>query len=193
MEYYGTNYNYRTVKINKCCNLGTIQGKMEFIGGIAGSVGHIYNSYNVGNVSGSGIVARYWSCISNCYNFGETSKAGIATPMYALKDETITNVYTINKVKGTKPIRESGSWCALGENVFYPTSLGNFDTAEGTAIEDMLMKSDGSNDTENEKALITLLNEYVTKYNNQNKENEEFIELCNWIIDPDTGYPIINF
>ena len=76
------------VKIEKCINIGTVQGKEDFIGGICGGIladssTIIKNCYNLGNIIGEtsnvsdfgGIVAGinqgFSGTISNNYNLGK--------------------------------------------------------------------------------------------------------------------------
>ena len=47
------------------------------------------------------------------------------------------------------------------------------------------MKSNGSNDTDDEKSLLTLLNNFVDEYNS----SENTIELNHWKINSENGYP----
>ena len=52
-----------------------------------------------------------------------------------------------------------------------------------------LIKSNGETDTEDSKALISLLNDYVTKYNELHCNEDDFIKLNKWILG-ENGYPI---
>ena len=73
-------YNNTGCTINNCYNTGTVNGNGEDIGGVCGlnNTGTITNSYNIGNVSGTGYVGgvcgySYGGTITNNYNIGNVS------------------------------------------------------------------------------------------------------------------------
>ena len=45
----------------------------------------------------------------------------------------------------------------------------------------------------NTDSLISLLNDYVATYNEECKNNEDYIELLDWVMDEETGYPTLQY
>ena len=183
----GSNYGYSTVKINNCYNMGEIYNAGNFSAGIIGYGGlYIYNSYNVGRVYGSGLT-RHTSCkIVNCFNSRKV-KYGISNDDFNQGTIEIYNTYNIGEFEET-PTYKTG-WYTIHEleNLFYVE--GTADGANGEAISMDLIKSNGETDTEDSKALISLLNDYVTKYNELHCNEDDFIKLNKWILG-ENGYPI---
>ncbi len=98
----GRTYN-GTVTIMNCCNLGECTNGI--VGNFSGNdwnfelVLNIQNSYNLGNVSGAGIIgAQGTYCkkttlnIENCYNAGQSKNAILGSRTTSSRTETITNI-----------------------------------------------------------------------------------------------------
>lgn len=183
----GSNYGYSSVKINNCYNMGEIYNAGNFSAGIIGYGGlYIYNSYNVGRVYGSGLT-RHTSCkIVNCFNSGKV-KYGISNDDFNQGTIEIYNTYNIGEFEETPTYKTGGYTIHELENLFYVE--GTADGANGEAISMDLIKSNGETDTEDSKALISLLNDYVTKYNELHCNEDDIIKLNKWILG-ENGYPI---
>ena len=170
--------------INNCYNTGKIEGKGCRTGGISGVGDLILNSYNSGEIiNGSGITG-FGREVINCFNMGKTVNGIYGT--YYSNTITIKNVYTIAKTSAFPIVNWSNSACTYDiSNAFYSENCSQVDN-RGTKISEALMKADGLNDTDDEKALLTLLNNFVDEYN----KNENVIKLNRWEIDNKSGYPI---
>lgn len=179
--------HYGNVIINNCYNEGTIIGNDCKVGGITGVSGNIYNSYNIGKIiKGSGIIG-FGGSIYNCYNLGSTDLSGINGGNYASTIK-VYNVYTTGNITN-KPITLGGSACKYDiKNAFYSENAPVQDKY-GIMLSEEIMKRNSDQDTEEEKTLLTLLNEFANTYNEENKLNEDFIKLNIWKIDSRTGYP----
>ena len=170
------------IVINNCYNEGTIEGNGCRAGGIAGVGCLIVNSYNLGKIINGAGITGYAGTVINCFNSGETVN-GIYGTNYATTI-TIKNVYTTATTSAFPIVNLTNSACTYDiANAFYSENCSQSDT-RGTKISEALMKSDGSNDTAEEKALLTLFNEFVDEYNNS--ENE--IKLKSWKLE-ENGYP----
>ena len=106
-----------------------------------------------------GIVGRLWEI------YGETNVQ-------------INNVLNIGKIQnatynGEILGRHVKSTSTIIENCFYSSNNTNKGIGLGTV-------TGATTATEINESLITTLNEYVTNYNNANKENSDYIELKAW-------------
>ena len=172
-------------KIINSCNIGNLnlvatEGTYNCAGGIVGYAGDIINCYNQGTIinnsnkvyagaggiagsSGTGVANIY-----NCYNTGKVS--GEYTEGSILGGYWYDNWLSV--IKNCYYLKDSSKF-VIGKAV----TTQEFDATECTSQE---MKS-----TE----IVNKLNEYVTTYNEENKNNEDFIELKYWKTG-DNGYPV---
>ena len=152
----------------------------DSVGGIAGfSTSHIINCYNSGNVRNNGkgvykgaggIIGNSGNSIAdiyNCYNSGK------ATGEYS--EGAIVGCYYYN------------NWISNVKYCYYlkacsKTIIGNKTTTQEFDATECTKEEMQSTD------IINKLNKYVENYNQENKDNEDFIELKYWKRGTN-GYP----
>ena len=172
-------YGESSSKIINCYNLGNIEnqepyGEYGSIGGIIGgcdSVTSIINCYNQGAIrnnskrvySGAGGImgnsGPQIAQIYNCYNTGKSTAEH--TEGSILGGYWYSNWISI--IKKCYYLKDTSKY-VIGSNV----TTQEFDATECTREE---MQS-----TE----ILNKLNEYVESYNQENKDNEDFVELKYW-------------
>lgn len=207
--------------INKVINYGKITGS-EMVGGICGdnvSASFIVNVVNKGDVIGKtkvGGILGYGTSIKpiiNCYNLGKvegTSRIGgiVGYCAFTQNDTSkIINCYNIGEVIGTNT-NKTGA--VLGEKYGYGTHYiencyweeknglagynetksanGNFTVTDSKSYSRGFIEGKETG----EKSFLEILNEYVEKYNTENAEETDFVELNKWKKDEEKGYPILN-
>ena len=165
------------LKIINCYNLGIIAGERS--GGIVG----ICSSDSVGSITNTQI--------SNCYNLGNIVDGlflggivGEVWQVYGTLNFYMNNLINIGKVsqnatyKGEIIGRKVAATVAEANNCYY--YLGNTNKAVGLGTVTGTINS-----SDIDENLIITLNEFVTNYNETNKNEEEFIELKQWKMDED--------
>lgn len=168
------------LKIVNCYNLNKISA-VSGAGGIAGSVGTASDS-NIEEIE-----------IVNCYNIGSINgsiSGGIIANVSANKGETyvnMSNVLNVGEVAQDSSLvgeiiaRQNKTQSCVIDNCFYSNSSSNkgIGTANSTVTGETTAISIDS-------SLITTLNEWVTSYNEANKNEDDFVELKLWKLDGQT-------
>ncbi len=152
-------------EINGCYNLGNINGKWGYTGGIVGQAQWeltILNCYNMGNVitnyGASGIIAFVpaETTVNNCYNIGSITSS--SSSVKGIGGTTVTNCYNFGKL----------------------TSSYGISTIGGKTINSCYYKSSQKSDKENtEEGVIDV----------ETKSIEEIVELLNSYKDDTGAYP----
>ena len=164
-------------------NYADIEG-ISNVGGIAGEImdlGLLANSVNFGNVKGERFVAGIAGNIG--FTQGEQNE--------------IYNCYTVGNIEGTTNVcalvgAKTGygihylKYCYWKKelNLEYGAVIGPnggiLQVENTTAYEDSYLKS---------QDFVNLLNENAKKLNEERKDNENFVELSEWRLSSDNGYP----
>lgn len=199
--------------INKVSNYGKITGN-EMVGGICGDNVYAFfiaNAVNKGEIAGEkkvGGILGYGTSIKpviNCYNTGKiegTSRIGgiVGYCPYTQNDTSkIINCYNIGEVIGTNKTgaiagEKNGYGTHYIENCYWEEKdgiigyNGNFVVADSKSFSRGFIEGKESG----EKSFLQILNEYVEKYNTENAEKTDFVELNKWKQDEEKGYPVLN-
>ncbi len=93
---------------------GTVIGKGDYVGGLAGLIhtGNIWNCYHVGSVTGhdwvGGLIGRNWGCLQDCSSVGPVAgKGNWIGGLVGYSDGNVSSSYCISEVTG-------GDWCVGG-------------------------------------------------------------------------------
>ena len=193
-----------------------------FVGGIVSSVwensvSYILNSYNTGTltskvtitgnyISGIGTVNNASTSstltVVNSYNLGNILSKDSGVGISDIKNQSnlkINNVYNAGNIEGTEKysvVKNTSTGSVDIQNTYYKEVTGITESNKGDIggaypITDANMKGTDNN------SLLYKLNTNVVTLNNQGlttySEDLKDYTLVDWIIDPNTGYPTLNF
>ena len=200
-------------KILNCRNKCNIKSKGN-VGGIAGTIDGttiIINSDNTGNleveptndsyVSAGGIAGIAQNYIVNCYNSGnvKNNAKGVYKGAGGIAGNSksyiayIYNCYNVGNVIG---VYSEGSilggywysnWISIIKNCYYLKDASKYVIGSNVTTQEF----DATECTREEMQsteILNKLNEYVESYNQENKDNEDFVELKYWKRG-NNGYP----
>ena len=176
-----------TSSVINCINYGNIESSVQGAGGIVGGSSNlkgIINCYSAGNITGNKNVG------------GIIGDAGWTKQ----EPSPIENCYTTGNIKGSTNVRgilgiKGGYGTHVITNCYWPEELGlecgtDKSPSDGAlTITNSVAKSRTYMKT---AEFLKLLNDYVDEYNTANASNTDFVELKNWVLDSDTGYPVLD-
>ena len=175
---------YGKIRIINSSNIGIVSAEKRNGGTILGGVmGHInantnfvINCYNHGNLqnndsngSAGGIIGHTSGVEANVYNSYNTGK------ITGYSEGAIIGGYWY------------GNWISIIKNCYYLKDSSKFVIGKVVTTQEFDATECTSQEMKSTE-IVNKLNEYVTTYNEENKNNEDFVELKYWKTG-DNGYP----
>lgn len=175
-----------TSKIINSCNMAYLEliestNTYVSVGGIAGFLNNNYviNCYNQGNIKNNskrvyagagGIIGSSGpntANIYNCYNTGKVSGENT--------EGSILGAYWYS------------NWISIIKNCYYLKGCSKYVIGKAVTTQEFDATECTSQEMKSTE-IVNKLNEYVTTYNEENKDNEDFVKLKYWKAG-DNGYP----